>query len=98
MLDIHSLLKNLRRPKLLVQAARFGVDDYRRNIDLQRLLNCPGMPGPSEAIVRLLDIESELNDARVNHDAGYSLAQHIDALTAIMSEQRLLAQPQPEVT
>ncbi len=95
MLDIHTLLKNLKRPKLLVQAARFGTDTFRRETDLVRLLQTTSLPGPTEAIMRLLDLESELNDERKMHLASYSLARHVEALTAIMSEQRLLVRDDP---
>jgi len=38
MLDIHSILAKLKRPKLLVRAARYGMDEYRRDVDLLRTL------------------------------------------------------------
>jgi len=98
MLDIHSLLKNLKRPRLLVQAARFGVDDFRRDPDLLRLLNTEKAPGPSESILLLMDLESEMNEARMSHVATYSLSRHIDALTAIMAEQRLLSDAPSQAT
>jgi len=94
MLDIHSLLKNLKRPTLLVRAARFGVDDYNRSSDLPRLLGTINALGPSEAILRLLDLESELNDERVSNAPNYSLPRHIETLTAIMAEQRFLSSSQ----
>lgn len=93
MLDIHTLLKNLKRPSLLVRAARFGIDDFRRETDLPRLLGTEKTLGPSDAIMRLLDLESELNEDRISHAADYSLARHIDTLTAIMAEQRFLSTP-----
>jgi len=90
MLDIHSLLKNLKRPKLLVQAARFGIDDFRRETDLPRLLGTSKTLGPTEAIFQLIDLEGELNEERTSHATTYSFARHIDTLTAIMAEQRFL--------
>ncbi len=38
MTDFHTVLANLRRPRLLIRAARFGLQDYRRDRDLRRLL------------------------------------------------------------
>ena len=54
----------LNRPRLLVQAARFGVDDYNRATCLARLLKSLSLPRYGEAILRLLDIEADLNDRR----------------------------------
>jgi len=90
MLDIHSLLKNLKRPKLLVQAARFGLDEYRREVDLLRTLEITTLPRPVEGILQLIDLENELNEQRETKRSDYDMARHINAVTAIMAEQRLL--------
>jgi len=90
MLDIQSLLSKLKRPKLLVRAARYGIDDYRRETDLLRTLDKHTLPGPGDALMQLIGIEEEFNAQRINKDATYSIARHIDALTAIMSEARTL--------
>ena len=99
MLDIHSLLGKLKRPRLLVRAARFGIDDFRRERDLHKLLECETLPRPGAAILQLLDYEAELNHHRVSNDANYAIARHIETLTAIMSEARLLqatTRPRPD--
>lgn len=102
MLDIQTLVSQLKRPKLLVRAARFGLDDYKRERDLLRVLKCMRIPRPGDAIMQLLDVEAALNERRVARDATYMLSQHIDALTAIMGEARLLqasaARPQQAVS
>ena len=54
MLDINSLLKDLKRPRLLVQAARFGLEHYRRERDLLRLLDITSLPKVGEVIFLLL--------------------------------------------
>ncbi|MDG1519312.1 MAG: DUF6477 family protein [Yoonia sp.] len=38
MLDIQSSLARLQRPKILINAARFGLDDYTRGTHLSRIL------------------------------------------------------------
>ena len=38
MTDFATMLSALRRPKILIRAARCGVVDYRRDRDLKRLL------------------------------------------------------------
>lgn len=90
MLDINSLIKRLKRPNLLVRAARFGVDDYRRERDLLRLLDLHTVPKSGEALIGLIDLEQDLNRQRVAKDATYTLVRHIEVLTAIMCEARLL--------
>lgn len=89
MLDIQSLLRQLKRPKLLVRAARFGIDEYRRERDLRRLLKSEDLPRPGQALVALMDIEAGINDMRLSNDAAYSISDQIDTLTAIMAEAQL---------
>jgi hypothetical protein len=37
-----------------------------------------------------MTLEAEMNEKRENGDAGYSIAAHVDLLTAIMGEYQLL--------
>jgi len=90
MLDIQSLISQLRRPRLLVRAARFGVDDYDRERDLPRVLKTDTVPKPGDALMQLMGVESELDDQRSRKDALYAVGTHIDTLTAIMGEARIL--------
>ena len=92
MLDIQSLVRQLNRPKLLVRAARFGLDEYRRGRTLRRLLDQGDNLRPDEALLQLMDVESDINDKRIARSAEYSIAEHIDYLTAIMGETRLHAE------
>lgn len=90
MLDIHSRLARLKRPKLLVRAMRFGVDDYRREAALPRLLHDERLPRHAEALIRLFEIEEEMNAARENRMGDYSAARHVEILIAIAGEARLM--------
>ncbi len=90
MLDILTMIRSLKRPALLVRAAKCGVDTYARGIDLPRLLRAEVLPGPGQALVELMEIERDLNALRCNGDAAYSVAPHVDILIAIMAEARLL--------
>lgn len=90
MQDIFSYLSTLNRPRLLVRAARIGADEYRRDIHLQRLIRFSKMPRNGEALMKLSQIESELNARRIAQDAGYSFAKHVDVLIAIVAEARLM--------
>ncbi|MFN2306331.1 MAG: DUF6477 family protein [Paracoccaceae bacterium] len=88
MLDLHSRLRRLTRPALLTRAARMGVDHYRRDWHLPRLLNRADTPCPADATMQLLMLEEELNTARRTRAAEYSFDRHIDVLIALMCEAR----------
>lgn len=89
MTDLFTMLDRLRRPRLLIQAARAGCDDYRREPHLRRLLGAGRVPRSGEALIRLIEIEDMLNDQRRSGDNGYSLVTHVDVLIAMMGEARL---------
>ena len=63
MTDFRSLLSNMRRPKLLIRAARFGVADYRRERDLSRLIDATPRATSETALPKLLSAEEELEYA-----------------------------------
>lgn len=88
--DILSLLKTLRRPRLLIRAARLGQADYNRTRDLRRVMKTSELPTPGRAILSLINREAQIEEARKNGDASYSIAQHVDVLVAMMGEARLL--------
>ena len=90
MLDLLSMISMLNRPRLLVQAARFGVDDYDRARALPRLLGLIEAPRSGAAVMRLLDLEADLNARRARHAADYAVARHVEVLIALMGEARLL--------
>jgi len=94
MTDFRTLLADLRRPRLLLRAARCGQEDYRRDRDLKRLLNgeCPS--APERALPRLIDEEERLETTRRQGDASYSLNRHIEVLIALLAELQLLPKPQ----
>ncbi|KKN51203.1 hypothetical protein LCGC14_0625050 [marine sediment metagenome] len=77
-----------------------GVDNYRRGTHLRRLLGCTTLPRNGPALLRLIDMEAELNVQRKMADTGYNLIRHVEVLIAIVSEARLLrtGQGRPDVT
>ncbi|MCB1341807.1 MAG: hypothetical protein KDK24_12245 [Pseudooceanicola sp.] len=91
MQDVLSMLNRLRRPRLLIRAARIGARDYVRDRHLKRLLGNPVPVRPAAALLRLIEIESELNQRRKEDDAGYSLSRHLDLMIAMMGEAQLVA-------
>jgi hypothetical protein len=88
MSDFRMMLANLRRPRLLMRAARFGLGDYRRDRDLRRLVRC-GM-SPEETVPSLLSVEEELEATRCAGDLTYSVTRHIEVLIALLAEAQLL--------
>lgn len=90
MQDLMTMLSTLRRPRLLIRAARHGVQEYNRDRHLQRLLGYGSLPRPAAALLRLVEIERELDEQRRSDDAAYSVVRHLDLLIAMMGEAQLL--------
>lgn len=90
MTDLANFISALRRPRLLIRAARFGQSDYSRSRDLKRLTRISPPPGPERALAALIDAEAQLEEQRRAGEAGYSLIRHVDLLIAMMAEARLL--------
>lgn len=88
MTDFNAVLANLRRPRLLIRAARFGLQDYRRDRDLRRLL--PVLATAERNVPQLLAEEERLEQIRKTDDLNYPVARHIEVLVALMAEIRLL--------
>ena len=89
MTDFRALLADLRRPQMMIRAARLGLSEYRRERDLKRLLDGQ-QPSPDRSVPRLLNEEERLEEIRKSGDAAYSIARHIEVLIALMAEVRLL--------
>ncbi len=90
MQDVLSMLQNISRPSLLMRAARFGAQEYRRTVHLPRLLGYGSLPRHGVALMRLMELEAALNEQRQSDDGAYSLLRHIDLLIAIVGEARVL--------
>jgi len=90
MQDLLSQLAQIRRPRLLIRAARIAAQDYRRDNRLPRILGYGMLPRTGLALVKLMAIESEMNEQRTRGDASYSIATHVEILTAVMGESALL--------
>lgn len=88
MTDFRAILANLRRPRLLIRAARFGLEDYRRDRDLRRIL--PASLPVEATVSQLLQEEARLETIRVAGAQDYPMARHIEVLIALMAEVRLL--------
>ena len=62
--DVLTQITRLKRPTLLVRTPRHGIEDYNRLIHLRRLLKTDNLPSPSKAVVKLMELETILNDQR----------------------------------
>lgn len=95
MKDVLSLLEDLRRPRLLIRAARIGAQEYSRKTHLCRLLGYATLPRSGQALMRLIEIEAELDQRRCAKDAAYSVSRHVEVLCAMMGEARLMRASAP---
>ena len=93
MTDVITLLASLRRPRLLIRAARFGQAEYNRDRDLKRLMHLAATPSPARAVDSLMAEEARLEAIRQTGEAAYSVARHVEVLIALMGEARLLPRP-----
>ncbi|MFV0335129.1 MAG: DUF6477 family protein [Tropicimonas sp.] len=90
MTNLIQSLAQLRRPGLLIRAARLGQGGYRRKRDLRRITGDETLVPPEHAVLRLLDIEAELDLSRRSGDARYSPTRHVETMIALMAEARAL--------
>lgn len=83
-------IPRLRRPKLLIAAARAGQQGWRRKRDLRAVLRSDSLPAPAHSLPLLKDLEERQNDARISGAADYDLRRHVMLLIAILAETRAL--------
>ncbi len=76
----------MRRPRLLVRAARLGLAGWNRGRDLRRLLKCDAAPPVGAALPRLYAEEQQLDAIRREGRADYDVHRHIMLLIAILAE------------
>lgn len=88
--DILTRVSFLKRPRLLIRAARFGADDYDRTVHLRQIIGSDALPGPGEALMRLMEIEAETEAQRREARGRYIVSRHVEQLIAIIAETRLL--------
>lgn len=89
MINTQTILSSLKRPKILINAARLGMADYNRDADLRFIVKTSTTPDHDAAIETLLARENELESNRKDGNAGYSVHEHIRVLAALLAEARL---------
>ncbi|WP_050603531.1 DUF6477 family protein [Ruegeria sp. 6PALISEP08] len=89
MQDLMTMITTLRRPRMLARAAKLGARDYNRDSHLQRIMGYGSLPSSGPALLRLMEMEKEVNEQRKEDDAAYSLVRHLDLLIALLGEAQL---------
>ncbi len=84
MRDIFSILETIRRPRLLMQAARHSLASYRRKRDLQRLIGVEA--SPLQAVQQLISAEERQEQHRLAGETDYSPIRHVELLAALIAE------------
>lgn len=79
-------LSKLRRPRLLMRAARIGAQEFQRQSQLPRILRNKNLTDEEQVVSELIDIECEIEERRVSGNLDYSISQHVDILTALLAE------------
>lgn len=95
--SILDTLARATRPRLLLRAARMGTMEYRREVDLRRILGQSTTPPPGPATVRcLIALEAEMEMLRIRpcHETGetWRATRHVEVMIALMAEARLMAE------
>lgn len=81
----------LRRPALLIRAAKLGQSGWKRERDLRKLLKCDQVPPVGAAMRQLRAHEAAMNAARKAGAAEYDMHRHVTMMIAILAELRAVA-------
>ncbi|WP_010139523.1 DUF6477 family protein [Oceanicola sp. S124] len=91
MQDLNAMLAQLKRPGLLVKAARMAAEDYQRDRHLPGLIGGPAPRRHGAAALDLMGREAELEQLRREGATTYSSLRHVRLLSALIAEARLMA-------
>lgn len=89
MADPMSHIETLRRPRLLIRAARHGLTSYSRERTLSRVLTTP-QTNANDVLSDLMRTEADIEATRKNGDMAYSVSRHLEVLIALMGEAALM--------
>ena len=93
MSDLLNFVNSLRRPRLLLNAAKFGMSHYNRAKSLRRLAPSQNTTSAFDAVKALIATEDNLEQARQAGDASYAPSRHVEVLIALLAEARELRRP-----
>lgn len=87
MTRISADIVNIRRPKILMQAARICAKGYKRETMLPRLLGASA----AKVVEVLQQKEESLEEERQARVITYSAQAHVEVLSALMAEYKKAA-------
>lgn len=90
MKDILGVLADIRRPRLLLSAAREVAKNGRCSGSLQRLLGPQLGASTGATLLQLLELEAGLDEMRRKRIGGYSPRRHIEVLAAVLGQAEQL--------
>ena len=90
--DLITQLETVKRPSLLMRAARHGRNLYDRKRDLARILPQQASTLQCDIVKSLMIIEDEHEKKRHQNDAAYFVTEHVECLSALLAESVLLLQ------
>ena len=93
MSDLISLVNSLRRPRLLLNAAKIGLRDYNQEKALKRISSTQSGSSPKATVCALINAEDTMEQARQSGDASYVPSKHVEVFIALLGEMRRLCQP-----
>lgn len=95
MSDVLSKINQLKRPPILVRAAKEGALRYNRIRHLKRLTREDVPLKNPQVLEQLLDMEGICNDQRQTENAQYSVVRHVELLIALIGEAQIYRASQP---
>ncbi len=97
MTDPFTRLGPLRRPALLMKAARHAARAGNGPAAIRRLFGDAPPRGRAQLLNALIEVEGYLEDARRARDAGYNPTRHVDVVAALLREAAREIAPAPQV-
>lgn len=88
--DILQEVAALKRPSMLVRAAKEGALGYRREAHLRRYFGEQQRQCGADLLSKIMRLETEQNVQRKTERAEYSITQHVDILIALIGEAQIL--------
>lgn len=92
MSEFRDKLSMVKRPKILVKAAKIASRTYIRTRDLSTILGYSHPVTDTLIAKQLFDLEHFTNKERLQGDASYDLKKHVQVLSALISE--VIAEPE----
>lgn len=86
MSEFRGKLSTVKRPKILVKAAKIASRTYIRSRDLSAILGYSHPVTDTLIAKQLFDLEHFTNQERRQGDASYDLKKHVQILSALLSE------------